>query len=120
MKCPSCGAPGMKRTFNATHDPERFYLCKECGHILSRAKEPWSGKDQRFFVMASLAEQNRLLEEIRDALKERAPVGEASSNPPSQGVASLVHRLRVLMCRARKPASPNTPTAPEEASHELA
>ena len=70
--------------------------------------------------MASLAEQNRLLEEIRDALKERAPVGEASSNPPSQGVASLVHRLRVLMCRARKPASPNTPTAPEEASHELA
>ena len=64
MRCPSCGAPGMKRTFNATHDPERFYLCKECGHILSRAKEPWSGKDQRFFVMASLAEQNRLLEEI--------------------------------------------------------
>ena len=71
MKCPSCGAPGMKRTFNATHDPERFYLCKECGHTLSRIKEPWSGKDQRFFIMARLDEQNRLLEEIRDALKER-------------------------------------------------
>ena len=40
MKCPSCGAPGMKRTFSATHDPERFYLCKECGHTLSRAREP--------------------------------------------------------------------------------
>ena len=104
----------MKRTFSATHDPERFYLCKECGHILSRAREPWSGKDQRFFIMARLVEEVRLLEEIRDALKERIPAEGASSNPPSQGVASLVHRLRVLMCRARKPATPNTPTEPEK------
>ena len=51
----------MKRTFSATHDPERFYLCKECGHILSRAREPWSGKDQRFFIMARLVEEVRLL-----------------------------------------------------------
>lgn len=70
MKCPSCGAPGMKRTFSATHDPERFYLCKECGHTLSRAREPWSDKDQRFFIMARLVEAVRLLEEIRDALKD--------------------------------------------------
>lgn len=123
MKCPSCGAPGMKRTFNATHDPERFYLCKECGHILSRAKEPWSGKDQRFFIMARLDEQNRLLEEIRDALKERALVGEASSSLPPQEAASdhtpskapcrshgtaswpslLLHRLWALRGRTRKP-----------------
>ena len=123
MKCPSCGAPGMKRTFNATHDPERFYLCKECGHILSRAKEPWSGKDQRFFIMARLDEQNRLLEEIRDALKERIPAEGASpisllqeaasdrtrSKAPcrSHGSASwpslLLHRLWALTGRTRKP-----------------
>lgn len=88
MKCPSCGAPGMKRTFNATHDPERFYLCKECGHILSRAKEPWSGKDQRFFIMARLVEQAKLLEEIRDVLKGHAPEEGTSASPPSQEAAS--------------------------------
>lgn len=88
MKCPSCGAPGMKRTFSATHDPERFYLCKECGHTLSRAREPWSDRDQRFFIMARLVEEVRLLEEIRDALKERIPAEGASPISLLQEAAS--------------------------------
>ena len=78
----------MKRTFSATHDPERFYLCKECGHTLSRAREPWSDRDQRFFIMARLVEEVRLLEEIRDALKERIPAEGASPISLLQEAAS--------------------------------
>lgn len=125
MNCPNCGAPHMKRTFNAIRDPERFYLCKECGHTLSRVKEPWSAKDQRFFIMARLVEEVRLLEEIRDAFTGRAPAERASPSSPLQEAASdhtpskalcrshgtaswpslLLHRLWVLRGRTRKPQS---------------
>ena len=104
MKCPSCGAPGMKRTFSATHDPERFYLCKECGHTLSRARAPWSDRDQRFFIMARLVEEVRLLEEIRDALKERIPAEGASPISLLQEAASDRTRSKAP-CRSHGSAS---------------
>ena len=94
----------MKRTFSATHDPERFYLCKECGHTLSRAREPWSDKDQRFFIMARLVEAVRLLEEIRDALKERIPAEGASPISLLQEAASDRTRSKAP-CRSHGSAS---------------